>query len=306
MPGHEIVGRVAQVGSRVTNFKVGDLVGVGCMVDSCGECASCREGLENYCERGFLATYNGNMRHPSKENLTYGGYSDFIVVKESFVLRVPPSLDPAAAAPLLCAGVTTYSPLRLWGAGKGTTVGIVGFGGLGQMALKLARAMGADVTVVTTSDGKRAEALRLGASEVILSTDKKQMESAGNRLDLVLSTIPSSHDPNPYFPLLRRDGTYVVVGCLAPLKAPLDCSKLNVDRKNVGTTLIGGIAETQATLDFCGAHGIVSEIELIPVDRLNQAFKDVDEGKVALRYVMDMATLKGKTEDDSVLAKVGL
>jgi uncharacterized zinc-type alcohol dehydrogenase-like protein len=276
------------------------------MVDSCRECDACRAGLENYCERGFLGTYNGNLRTPTKENLTYGGYSERITVREEFVLRMPTHLDPAASAPLLCAGVTTYSPLKHWKAGPGTQVGVAGLGGLGQMAVKLARAMGATVTVITTSREKRDAALRLGAAEAVVSTDKAEMQAHAGRLDLIVSTIPQPHDPNLYMPLLRREGVYVVVGCLAPLKAPLDCSKLNIDRKSVGTTLIGGIAETQELLDFCGKHSIVSEIEVIPIDRVNEAFGEVDDGRVAFRYVIDMATLKGKQPDESLAAKVGL
>jgi alcohol dehydrogenase (NADP+) len=306
MPGHEIVGRVTAAGSGVTRYKAGDLVGVGCMVDSCHHCKSCLEGLEQYCENGFLATYNGNSRNPTEENLTYGGYSESIVVREDFVLRIPGNLDPAGAAPLLCAGITTYSPLRFWKAGPGTTVGVVGLGGLGQMAVKLATAMGATVTVVTTSKDKEAAARKLGAAAVVVSTEKDEMKAHACTLDLILSTVPQPHDPNLYTPLLKRDGVYVVVGCLAPLKAPLDMSTMSFDRKSVGSTLIGGIAETQEVLDFCGEHGIVSEIETIPVDRINEVYKSVDKGEVAFRYVIDMSSLHGKQEDGSLLAKAGL
>jgi uncharacterized zinc-type alcohol dehydrogenase-like protein len=306
MPGHEIVGRVSARGSSATKFQLGDLVGVGCMVDSCHECKSCREGLENYCERGFLATYNGNMRAPTKENPTFGGYSEAIVVREDFVLRIPDGLDPAAAAPLLCAGITTYSPLLHWKAGPGTRVGVVGLGGLGQMAVKLARALGSKVTVITTHREKRERALALGATDVILSTDEIQMKAHASSLDLILSTIPQPHDANLYLPLLATEGVYTIVGCLAPLKTPLDCSKLNVDRRSIGSTLIGGIQATQEVLDFCGKHQITSDIQIIGIDQVNDAFKDVDKGKVAFRYVIDMATLKGKQEDDSLLGKVGL
>jgi uncharacterized zinc-type alcohol dehydrogenase-like protein len=306
MPGHEIVGRVARAGGSVTKFKTGDLVGVGCMVDSCRECSACRAGLENYCEKGFLATYNGNMRTPTKENLTYGGYSERITVREDFVLRIPANLDPAAAAPLLCAGVTTFSPLRHWKAGPGTKVGVVGLGGLGQMAVKLARSLGCDVTVISTSHEKRGAALKLGASEMLLSTDGTQMKSHAGTLDLILSTIPQPHDPNLYLPLLRRDGVYAIIGCLERLATPLDCSKMCVDRRSVGTTLIGGIAQTQELLDHCGKHGIVSDIERIAIDQINEAFARVDKGEVAFRYVIDMASLKGKDVDESVAAKLGL
>jgi uncharacterized zinc-type alcohol dehydrogenase-like protein len=306
MPGHEIIGRVAARGAAVSKFKVGDLVGVGCMVDSCRECKSCREGLEQYCEKGFLATYNGNMRTPSEDNHTYGGYSASIVVREDFVLRIPGNLDPAAAAPILCAGVTTFSPMRHWGVGTGTELGIVGLGGLGQMAVKLGRALGATVTVLTTSKEKKEDALRLGATRVVLSTDEADMKGSAATLDFVLSTIPQPHDANLYMPLLKRDGIYTVVGCLAPLKLPLDVSKMVTDRRSLGTSLIGSLAETQDVLDFCGKNGIVSEIEVIPIDQVNDAFKQIDRGEIDFRYVIDMASIHGKREDDSIAAKVGL
>lgn len=219
---------------------------------------------------------------------------------------MPATLDAAASAPLLCAGVTTYSPLRHWKAGPGTRVGVVGLGGLGQMAVKIARAMGATVTVITTSKEKSAHALKLGASKVVMSENKDEMKAAEASLDLILSTIPEAHDPNPYIALLAREGVYTIVGCLTPLKVPLDMSKMNPDRKSVGSTLIGGIKETQEALDFFAAHNIVSDIKLIPIDDVNAAFKAVDEGKADFRYVIDMATLKGKKEDDSIAAKVGL
>ena len=306
LPGHEIVGRVSHVGDAVTRFNVGDRVGVGCMIDSCQECDACKKGLENYCEKGFLGTYNGNVRNPTKENNTLGGYSESITVREKFVLRMPATLDAAASAPLLCAGVTTYSPLRHWKAGPGTRVGVVGLGGLGQMAVKIARAMGATVTVITTSKEKSAHALKLGASKVIMSENKAEMKDGAASLDLIISTIPEAHDPNPYIALLAREGVYTIVGCLTPLKEPLDMSKMNVDRKSVGSSLIGGIKETQEALDFFAAHNIVSDIKLIPIDDVNVAFKAIDEGQADFRYVIDMATLKGKKEDDSIAAKVGL
>jgi alcohol dehydrogenase (NADP+) len=306
MPGHEIIGRIVAKGSAVTKFKVGDLAGVGCMVDSCHECASCREGLEQYCEKGFLATYNGNQRTPSEENHTYGGYSESIVVRDDFVLRIPANLEPSAAAPLLCAGVTTYSPMRHWKVGQGTNVGIVGFGGLGQMAVKLARALGSTVTVLTTHPEKKSDALKLGAARVIVSSDAAEMKRSARTLDFILSTIPQPHDANRFMPLLKRDGTYTVVGCIAPLKTPLDLSQMLIDRKSLGTSLIGGIAETQEVLDFCGKHNIVSEIKIISIDQLNDAFKQIDKGELDFRYVIDMSTLRGKTEDDSLASKVGL
>jgi len=306
MPGHEIVGRVTAVGGDVTKYKVSDTVGVGCMVDSCHRCKSCREGLQQYCEEGFIATYNGNQRTPTEENRTYGGYSDSIVVREDFVLRIPENLNPAAAAPLLCAGVTTYSPMRHWKVGAGTKVGIVGFGGLGQVATKLAHAMGADVTVITTSEKKIDDAMKIGAAGVIVSTDEKSMKSHVASLDFILSTIPESHDANPYMTLLRRDGIYAVVGCIMPLKGSLDLSKMIVDRKSLVTSLIGGIAETQEVLDFCGEHNIVSEVQMISIDEVNDAFSHLAKGDVDFRYVIDMSTIKGKQEDDSLLGKVGL
>ena len=306
MPGHEIVGRVSAAGASVTKYKLGDLVAVGCMVDSCHECAACQKGLEQYCEKGFLATYNGNMRNPAPENQTYGGYSDSIVVREDFVLRVPKNLDPAAAAPIVCAGVTTYSALKNWKAGPGMTVGVVGYGGLGQMATRIAAAMGATVKVITSKPEKGPDAIRRGAKGVINSGDENDMKANQASVDLIVSLIPQPHDANLYMPLLKRDGTYVVVGCIAPLKKPLDISAMITDRKSLGSTLIGSIAETQEVLDFCAKHSIVSEIKVIPVDQINEAFASVDKGEVDFRYVIDMASIRGKTEDESLAAKVGL
>ena len=308
MPGHEIVGKVTAVGSAVKKFKVGDRVGVGCMVDSCHTCTSCKEGLEQYCEseKGFLATYNGNMRKPEKENLTFGGYSEAIVVREDFVLKIPDALDSAAAAPILCAGVTTWSPMRRFKVGPGTKIGIVGLGGLGQIAVKLARGLGATVTVLTTSDDKVDDAKKLGAANVIVSTDKDAMKQNESTLNLILSTIPTTHDANLYMPLLRREGTYVVIGCLLPLKLPLDMSGMVTDRRSLSSTLIGGIRETQEVLNFCAEHGIASDIKVIPIDEVNEAFKQVDEGAVDYRFVIDMSTIHGKKEDESLLGKAGL
>ena len=306
MPGHEIVGRVRRVGSSVTRHKEGDLVGVGCMVDSCHTCSACNAGLEQYCEVGATATYNGNLREPKPDANTFGGYSESIVVREDFVLKVPSNLDPAAAAPLLCAGVTTYSPLKHWKAGPGVKVGIVGFGGLGQLATKLARALGAEVTVISTSEAKLPDAKNLGAWTTILSTSQEQMKAHERSLDLILSTIPESHDANLYVPLLRREGTYVVIGCLMPLAKPLEMTPMLMDRKSLGSTLIGGIAETQEVLDFCSKHGIVSETKVISIDQVNDAFAEVNKGVPDFRYVIDMASLAGKTEDTSIVSKLGL
>lgn len=293
LPGHEIIGHITQVGEAVSKYKVGDRVGVGCMVDSCHVCPSCQQGLEQYCEseQGFLATYNSYQRKPSKERHTFGGYSNTMVVREDFVLRIPDALDSASAAPLLCAGVTTFSPLKHWKVGPGSQVGVIGLGGLGQMAVKIAKALGADVTVITTSKEKAQTALSLGAHKVVLSTDEQDMRDNANSLEFILSTIPQPHDANVYFPLLKRDGVLTIVGCIAPLKAPLDLSKILIDRKSLGTSLIGGIAETQQVLEFCAEHGIRSDIELISVDELNEAVDRIDSGEIPFRYVIDMATL---------------
>jgi uncharacterized zinc-type alcohol dehydrogenase-like protein len=304
MPGHEIVGRVNRVGANVTKYKVNDLVGVGCMVDSCHQCESCQEGLEQYCKNGFLATYNGNMRTPKKENLTYGGFSSLIVVREDFVLKIPENLEPAAAAPLMCAGVTTFSPMRHWKVGKGTRVGIIGLGGLGHMAIKLAIALGAQVTLITTSENKVEDAHGLGAKNVIISANDEEMKKNKDTLDFILSTIPQSHDVNPYMSLLRRDGVLTIVGCIAPLKNALDLGKMIPDRKTLSSSLIGGIAETQEVLDFCGKHNIVSNIQIIPIDKINEAFKEIDAGHVDFRYVIDMSTLANKTPEKTLMEKI--
>lgn len=299
LPGHEIIGRVVKAGDAVTKFKVGDRVGVGCMVDSCQVCESCRDGLQQYCssEAGFLATYNSYQRKPSKDKHTFGGYSNTIVVREDFVLRIPDNLDDAAAAPLLCAGVTTFSPMQHWKVGPGTKLGIIGLGGLGHIAIKIGKALGAQVTLITTSKEKCETALSLGASVVIDSTDEQQMQEHAASLDFMLSTIPQPHDINPYFTLLKRDGVITVVGCIAPLKTPLDLSKILIDRKSLGTSLIGGIAETQQVLDFCSEHNIVSDVEIIAADRINEAFDLIDKGEAPFRYVIDMKTLQAAPQD---------
>ncbi len=308
LPGHEIVGRVKSVGNAVTKFKIGDLVGVGCMVDSCHDCESCQEGLENYCSdaEGFLATYNGKMRKPSKDNLTYGGYSDHIVVREDFVLRIPDNLDVTKVAPLLCAGITTYSPLKHWKVGTGSKVGVIGMGGLGHTAIKIAAAMGATVTLITRSPEKADDARKIGANNVIISTDAKTMQAHASHFDFILSTIPQPHDINLYLPLLKRDGTITVVGCIAPLTKPVNLALMVPDRKSIGTSLIGGIAETQEMLDFCSQHNIVPLTKTIPIDDVNMVFDKLNEGAVDFRYVIDIATIKGKTEDKSLLEKIGL
>jgi len=268
---------------------VGDLAAVGCMVDSCRECESCKEGLEQYCETGNTLTYNSPDKHLGAQ--TYGGYSESIVVDEHFVLRVPESLDLAAAAPLLCAGVTTYSPLKHWGVGPGTKVGIVGIGGLGHMGVKLAKAMGAHVVVITTSASKREDAKRLGAHEVILSTDEEQMRKHATSLDFILDCVSANHDINAYLRLLKRDGTLALVG--AP-EHPLPVSAFSVisSRKSLAGSTIGSIGETQEMLDFCAQHNITADIELINIQDVNQAYERLLKGDVQYRFVIDMASLK--------------
>ena len=289
VPGHEIVGRVTKVGGAVTKFSVGDLVGVGCMVDSCRECESCKEGLEQYCEEGNIGTYNSADKHLG--NHTFGGYSERVVVDEDFVLRVPENLDLAAAAPLLCAGITTYSPLRHWNVGPGKNVGIVGIGGLGHMAVKIAKAMGAHVVVITTSQSKFEDAKRLGADDVILSTDEAQMKDNARSLPFILDCVSAQHDINSYLSLLKRDGSLTLVGAPEhPL--PVAAFSLIPRRISFAGSLIGGIAETQEMLDFCGKHGITSDIELIKIQDINEAYERLLKSDVKYRFVIDMASLK--------------
>jgi len=290
VPGHEIVGRVTAVGAQVTNFKVGDLAGVGCLIDSCGHCPSCGESLEQYCENGFTGTYNGPAFGGDN---TFGGYSQTIVVKESFVLRIRhDERQLAAVAPLLCAGITTYSPLRHWGAGPGKTVGIVGLGGLGHMGVKLAKAMGARVVLLTTSPGKTADALRLGADEVCISTDKNQMKQLAGKLDLIVDTVAASHSLDALLVLLKRDGTLTLVGAPENPQPALQPFNLIFKRRSVAGSLIGGIRETQEMLDFCAEHGIVSEIETIPMDYIETAYARMLKSDVKYRFVIDMSTLR--------------
>ncbi len=290
VPGHEIVGRVTAVGKDVRDFKAGDLVGVGCLVDSCQHCDSCKEGLEQYCVEGATWTYNNIDRQD--KSITRGGYSERIVVSRNFVLRVPANLDVKAAAPLLCAGITLYSPLRHWGVQKGSKVAIVGLGGLGHMGLKLAKAMGADVTLFTRTPGKEPEAKRLGADHVILSTDPEQMKAVAGLFDLIIDTVPTEHDVNPYIATLRRDGDYVIVGQMTPLVPPLNPGALVGGRKSVAGSLIGGLPETQEMLDFCGKHGIVSDVEVIEIQDVNKAYERMLKSDVRYRFVIDMASLK--------------
>lgn len=306
VPGHEITGRVVQVGSKVKKFKTGDAVAIGPMIDSCSECQSCQEGLEQYCEKGYLGAYNGNARYPSESNLTFGGFSNMIVVQQDFVFAIPKNIDLAEAAPLMCAGITTYSPLRYWNVGKGTKVGIVGLGGLGHMAIKLALAMGAEVTLITHSPEKKAHAKKLGVKKVIVSTDKKSMEKNANTLDFILSTIPESHDANPYIGLLKRDGVITVVGCIAPLAKATDLSKMMFDRKTLSTSLLGGVNETEELLKFCSKNNIKADVKIIPIEDVNKAFKSIGKSEPDFRYVIDMTTIKNKKEEKGLLRILGL
>lgn len=289
VPGHEIVGRVINAGSHVKNFKEGDIVGVGCMVDSCRTCENCQDGFEQFCDKGAIFTYNAPDKHLG--GMTYGGYSDSVVVDEAFVLRMPANLDLAASAPLLCAGITTYSPLRHHKVGKGQKVGIVGLGGLGHMGVKLAHAFGAHVVVFTTSPGKVEDALRLGADEVVVSTNTDEMKKHGSSFHFILDTVAASHDINAYFALLKRDGNLTQVGVPAePL--PVQVFSLLHNRRSFSGSLIGGIRETQEMLDFCGEHGITSDIELIPIQKINEAYERLLKNDVKYRFVIDMASLK--------------
>ncbi len=289
VPGHEIVGRVVAVGDQVKNFKVGDFAGVGCMVDSCGHCSSCDEGEEQYCENGFTGTYNGPVF--GGEN-TFGGYSQSVVVKESFVLKVRhDEKNLASVAPLLCAGITTYSPLRHWQVGPGKKVGIVGLGGLGHMGVKLAHAMGAHVVLFTTSPGKIEDGKRLGADEVCISTDPKQMAEQANSFDFILNTVAASHNLDAFMSLLKRDGTMTLVGVPAEPHPSPEVFNLIFKRRQLAGSLIGGIRETQEMLDFCAEHGIGSDIEMIPMDYINTAYERMLKSDVKYRFVIDMATL---------------
>jgi len=291
VPGHEIVGRVTQVGSAVTKYKPGDLAGVGCMVDSDGHCPNCKAGFEQFCQN-VIFTYNSPDKHKTAP-VTYGGYSDSIVVDERFVLRVPPNLDLAGVAPLLCAGITTYSPLRHWGVTEGKKVGVVGLGGLGHMGVKLAHAMGAHVVVFTTSPDKKEDALRLGADEVVVSRNADEMQKHAGSFDFILDTVSANHDINAYLNLLRLDGNITLVG--APEK-PLDVAafSLIMGRRSLSGSMIGGIAETQEMLDFCGEHNITADVEVIPIQKVNEAYERLLKSDVKYRFVIDMASLKSE------------
>ena len=292
VPGHEIIGRVRSVGDAVTKFKAGDLVGVGVMVDSCHSCHACDQGLEQYCESGFTGTYGwedqiGGTPHSH----TLGGYSDVITVDESFVLNIPDNIDPAAAAPLLCAGITTYSPLRHWEVGPGQKVGIIGLGGLGHMGVKFAHAMGAHVVMITTSPEKAKDAKKLGADEVLLSKDEVAMTAAMASFDFLLNTIPVGHDVNPYMELLKTDRTMVIVGAIEDLTRASGVP-LIFKRRSIAGSLIGGIPETQEMLDFCGQHNIACDIEILDIKDVNTAYDRTVAGDVKYRFVIDMGTLK--------------
>ncbi len=289
VPGHEIIGRVISVGAHVKKFKAGDIAGVGCLVDSCRTCGSCEEHLEQFCEKGAIFTYNAPDKHSG--GMTFGGYSESIVVDEAFVLQVPGNLDLAGTAPLLCAGITTYSPLRYHGVTKGQKVGIVGLGGLGHMGVKLAKALGAHVVVFTTSLNKVEDALRLGADEVVQSKDEEAMKKHFNSFHFILDTVAATHDINAYLVLLRRDGNLTQVGVPSDPLA-VDVSNLIFGRRSFSGSLIGGLKETQEMLDFCGQHHITSDIELIPIQQVNEAYDRLVKGDVKYRFVIDMASLK--------------
>jgi uncharacterized zinc-type alcohol dehydrogenase-like protein len=301
VPGHEVVGRVRRSGPGAKRFKAGDLVGVGCMIDSCRQCAPCRAGDQNYCEgpNSWLATYNGPMipaaKAPTESNMygrdnTFGGYSNVLVVKEDFALRIPPELKPEIAAPILCAGVTTYSPLKHWKVKSGDRVGIIGFGGLGDMACKLAKALGADVTVFTSTREKLDEAARLGVKGV-LESDRGALEDLKSSFDFILSTIPQKHDLNPFIPLLKRDRTVCVVGALETME-PVNNQEVAFHRKSVAASLIGNLRDTQEVLDFCASHHIGPDVQVVDINDVNDCYKKVEEGEVRFRFVIDMSTLR--------------
>ncbi len=290
VPGHEIVGRVSEVGSQVKKFKVGDIAGVGCMVDSCRRCCSCKEGLEQFCEKGMSLTYNGVEQ--DGKTPTFGGYSDKIVVDEQFSLTVDKNMDLARVAPLLCAGITTYSPLRFWKVGKGQKVGVIGLGGLGHMAIKFAHSFGAHVTLITTSPNKVADAKKLGADDVIISKDSEQMAKHAQSFDLLLNTVGGKYDLNAYLNLLKRDGTMVIVGLPGLEDSPMiNMFNLIVPRRKIAGSIIGGITETQEMLDYCAKHQIYSDVEIIPIQKINEAYERMLKSDVKYRFVIDMKSL---------------
>jgi len=289
VPGHEILGRVTRVGPKVRKFKAGDIDAGGCLVDSCRTCSSCAKGLEQFCQTGATFSYGWPDKHSG--GMTFGGYSDKIVCDEAFTLKVPTNLDPARAAPLLCAGITTYSPLRKWGAGKGKKVGIVGLGGLGHMGVKFAHALGAHTVLFTTSESKVADGKRLGADEVVISKDAGAMGKHAASFDMILDTVSADHDLNAYLALLKLDATMVVVGA-PPNPQPVNIFSLLMPRRNLAGSLIGGIAETQEMLDFCGKHNLACDIELIRMQQINEAYERMLKSDVKYRFVIDMASLK--------------
>jgi uncharacterized zinc-type alcohol dehydrogenase-like protein len=294
VPGHEIVGRVVQVGAKVSGFRTGDLVGVGCMVASCRTCRSCIDGLEQFCENGFTGTYSGIEKQTGRQ--TFGGYAKCIVVDEHFVLRVPAGLEPARAAPLLCAGITTYSPLRHWKIGKGHKIGIVGLGGLGHVGIKLAHALGAHVVLFTTSPSKRQDGLRLGADEVVLSQDARQMAQHAGSLDFIMDTVAAPHDLDALIVLLKRDAAMVLVGIPATPHPSPSVLNLVLGRRSLAGSVTGGLAETQEMLDFCAQHGLAADIELIPIQAVNEAYERLANNNakpVKYRFVIDMNSLAG-------------
>lgn len=288
VPGHEIVGRVLEVGPEVRRFKAGDRVAVGCMVDSCQHCDQCHKGEEQFCREGMVLTYAGRDR--LTDEVTQGGYSKHIVVREEFVVSVPDSLDISRAAPLLCAGITTYSPLRTWNVGPGSRVGVIGLGGLGHMAVKLAVGLGATVTVLSRSPDKAADALALGAEALLVSSDAKAMEKAASSFDLIIDTVPVRHDLNPYLPLLDIDGTLVLVGQIGPMDG-FETTPVLLGRRRVAGSPIGGIAETQELLEFCGRKNILPDVEMIRMDQIGEAFERMERSDVRYRFVIDMASL---------------
>lgn len=290
VPGHEIVGKITKVGDGVTKFKAGDLAAVGCIVDSCRTCPSCKQDLEQYCENGMVGTYNGKDKYLNSQ--TFGGYSEKVVVDENYVLKVPANLDLAAVAPVLCAGITTWSPLRHWHAGPGSKVAVTGLGGLGHMAIKLAKGLGAQVSLFSRTPAKEQAAKALGADEVIISTDANQMKAVKGKFDLIIDTVPYVHDLNPYVTTLHHSGTLVLVGYLGPLEPMLNTAPMISGRKAISGSMIGGIKETQELLDFCGEKGIVSDIELIKIQDINNAYERMIKSDVKYRFVIDMKSLK--------------
>lgn len=289
VPGHEIVGKITKVGSDITKFQVGDLAGVGCIVDSCGHCDSCKQDLEQYCENGFTGTYNGKDTHLGGH--TFGGYSQKVVVDAGHVLKVPSNLDLAAVAPLLCAGITTWSPLKHWNVGAGSKVAVIGLGGLGHMAIKLAKGLGAEVTLFSRTPGKTEDAKKLGADHVVISTDDSQMATVQRKFDLIIDTVPYDHDVNPYITTLNINGTLVLVGFIGKMEEALATPPMIMGRRAVAGSVIGGIAETQEMLDFCGEHNIVSEIEMIKMQDINEAYERMLKSDVRYRFVIDMQSL---------------